>query len=297
MRADLQTLIVALCICIVSPNLHASERLVDQNAKISRGYVLMQAEMIDRKMFFENYAIPAEVEVIRHGGQALVASFNKRVIEGMWPNNWTLILRFPSVEAAVTWYNSPKYQAVVPYRHAATAYGNMVILEGLGESVIDWRLERYDGVGVRLDFPGTLDPTPEYIVTASSVWEHPGAKFAVMAGFSEIDAEEKDVSVEINVPLRHKTQNLKVTVLLKDTSGHRFALAPSQWVGNLHGGWSVLRFKTPRRQRHVTDSRRDDRFDIRAIIGVEIEFASGQYVPTPSGDIKIRNLNISKTRP
>ena len=260
MRSDLHRLIFALCICITSPQLHAGECLVDQNSMHKRGYVLMQAEMVDRNMFFVRYAVPAEVEVVRHRGHALVATFNKQVIEGAWPNNWSLILRFPSVEAAMTWYNSPKYQAVVPYRHAATAYGNMVVLEGTVESVIDWRLERYDGVKVQLGFPNTLDPTTEYIVTASPTWSgRPGARFAVMAGFSEIDADDCDVSVDVNIPLQYKTRDLEVNVSLKDAAGRRLALGTNQWAGDLHEEWSVLRFRTPRLHGHIADEQEGDR--------------------------------------
>ena len=41
----------------------------------------------------------------------------------------TVILEFPSVEAAQAWYRSPEYQAAVPVRQAA-AHCNGVIIAG-----------------------------------------------------------------------------------------------------------------------------------------------------------------------
>lgn len=100
--------------------------VIDQNEKINKAFIIMQAEIVDVDMFFNQYAVPAEVEVDFYGGQPLVATFNKEVFEGEWDNNWTIILTFPSLDAAKEWYYSDNYQAVLPYRHAATAFGNMV---------------------------------------------------------------------------------------------------------------------------------------------------------------------------
>jgi uncharacterized protein (DUF1330 family) len=41
-----------------------------------------------------------------------------------------VIIEFPSRQAAVGWYESPEYQAVIHLRHEATGDGSCVILDG-----------------------------------------------------------------------------------------------------------------------------------------------------------------------
>ena len=36
-----------------------------------------------------------------------------KVLEGTWPGNWTVILRFPSMAIAESWYGSEEYQPAV----------------------------------------------------------------------------------------------------------------------------------------------------------------------------------------
>ena len=50
-------------------------------------------------------------------------------LEGEAPDG-TIIVEFPSVEEARAWYNSPGYQAAIPYRQKAADY-RVFIVEGL----------------------------------------------------------------------------------------------------------------------------------------------------------------------
>ena len=50
-------------------------------------------------------------------------------LEGDAPDG-VVLLEFPTVEDAKAWYNSPGYQAAVPYRLKAAAY-RAVIVQGL----------------------------------------------------------------------------------------------------------------------------------------------------------------------
>lgn len=50
-------------------------------------------------------------------------------LEGEDPNG-VLILEFPTVEEAKAWYNSPSYQAALPYRKKAANH-RVIIVEGL----------------------------------------------------------------------------------------------------------------------------------------------------------------------
>lgn len=50
-------------------------------------------------------------------------------LEGDAPDG-TIIIEFPSVEEARAWYNSPAYQAAIPFRQKAADY-RIFIVEGL----------------------------------------------------------------------------------------------------------------------------------------------------------------------
>lgn len=75
------------------------------------------------------YGQAAGATVYGSGGSVVVAGQPAEVIEGEWYGNQTVILEFPSVEAAQAWYRSPEYQAVVGIRHAA-ANTNAIIIGG-----------------------------------------------------------------------------------------------------------------------------------------------------------------------
>ena len=50
------------------------------------------------------------------GGEILAVEDAARVIEGNWPSQRTVILRFPTEEAAKRWYHSEAYQQLVRLR-------------------------------------------------------------------------------------------------------------------------------------------------------------------------------------
>ena len=66
----------------------------------------------------------------RFDGEVLAAVDHPAPVEGQWPYDRTILLRFPSREAALRWSGSPEYQAIVEHRLKGTI-SNVVILEGL----------------------------------------------------------------------------------------------------------------------------------------------------------------------
>jgi uncharacterized protein (DUF1330 family) len=67
----------------------------------------------------------------RHGGELIVVSSNDtEVIEGEWAYPRTVLMKFPSLDAAHAWHDDPDYQALVLHRHKA-AKTNLVLVEGL----------------------------------------------------------------------------------------------------------------------------------------------------------------------
>lgn len=65
------------------------------------------------------------------GGKVLVATTAAELIEGSWPACRTVVLEFPSIEAAHAWHASPAYQAILKIRHA-NATSDFVLAPGYG---------------------------------------------------------------------------------------------------------------------------------------------------------------------
>lgn len=270
---------------------NTTNMLVDQNAKKVPAFVLMQAEMTDQESFFHRYAVPAEVEISAHGGHAQVATFGKSVLEGKWDNNWAIMLRFPSLNAATTWYHSPGYQAVVPIRQAATAYGNMVMFEGMPESQLSWRVARYEGARAELRFPLTLDPTPEYIVTVAPAWGEQDGNFSVSASFAEADVRQGKLSVELKAAADYVSDGRMVTAIaLRDAAGRRRTLGRVAASELAAGEWQRVEFATDAR----ADRDESNDFDLGKVIDVEFDFSSNGKAAGAKGTIQIRNLALAK---
>lgn len=52
------------------------------------------------------------------------------VLQGAAPDG-TIVLEFPSLEHAKSWYNSPGYQAILPYRLKSADYRDFIV-DGFG---------------------------------------------------------------------------------------------------------------------------------------------------------------------
>jgi len=63
-----------------------------------------------------------------HNAEVLVADHDSTAIEGE-PRKSTIVLKFADRDAAMAWYNSEEYQAIVGLRTDNTE-GSMVIVDG-----------------------------------------------------------------------------------------------------------------------------------------------------------------------
>jgi uncharacterized protein (DUF1330 family) len=97
---------------------------------MAKAYVLVQGNLQDVETF-GRYASPAKASVAAHGGKFIVGTENRDIREGPLRTSRTVIVEFPSREAAVRWYESAEYQALIPLRRAATTECSCVILDGV----------------------------------------------------------------------------------------------------------------------------------------------------------------------
>jgi len=101
------------------------------------GYLIAQINVKDYPQYIDEYGLPVFALGSKNGAEFLVATPEAKTLEGEWSGNWTVVIRFPTAESALTFYNSAEY---APLREARmnklSNGGNLVIAEGFDSSVI-----------------------------------------------------------------------------------------------------------------------------------------------------------------
>lgn len=95
---------------------------------MTKGYVIFTEQVNDAEAM-GNYVQAVLPTIFAAGGSVVAAGPVESLLEGEWHGSQTVILEFPSVEAAHSWYDSSDYQAIIGQRHAA-AESNAVIIGG-----------------------------------------------------------------------------------------------------------------------------------------------------------------------
>ncbi|MGH1344412.1 MAG: DUF1330 domain-containing protein [Nannocystales bacterium] len=138
------TLSIALSACTEADDgtdLEASEPTIDEDVP---GYIVVQIDSIDDPdTFFTEYANRAAPTLAKHGFVGMVASAEPNRLEGAAPDGWTVVLQFPSVDAAQGWYDDPEYVDARPFRIDSVGQTDMVLFRGL--SGADEDLSSYGG--------------------------------------------------------------------------------------------------------------------------------------------------------
>jgi uncharacterized protein (DUF1330 family) len=94
-------------------------------------YLLGQINATDFPQYRDGYARPLLAQLTKIGAELLVSSADAETLEGEWSGNWTVLIRFPSWEVAVEWYESADYAPLKRARiQDLTDAGNLVLLPG-----------------------------------------------------------------------------------------------------------------------------------------------------------------------
>jgi uncharacterized protein (DUF1330 family) len=93
-----------------------------------KAYVIALETVHDQAMFGE-YAKGVAATLLAFEGRFVARGGHYTVLEGQWQNPRTVIIEFPSREAAEGWYKSADYQEIIGLRHKSSS-GNLVILDG-----------------------------------------------------------------------------------------------------------------------------------------------------------------------
>jgi uncharacterized protein (DUF1330 family) len=91
-------------------------------------YMIAQIQIEDQEKYFNEYGKGVIPIVNSTGAKVLVATPTVNSLEGDWVGNWTVVIEFPSEEAAMSdWYNSDDYVDIRKLRMDSTSMGNLVI--------------------------------------------------------------------------------------------------------------------------------------------------------------------------
>jgi uncharacterized protein (DUF1330 family) len=92
------------------------------------GYLIADIKVND-PVRYEEYRKMVPATLAKYGGEFVVRGGAHEVLEGDWQPNRLVVIRFPSVEQARAWHDSPEYRPALEIRHA-TAESRSVIVEG-----------------------------------------------------------------------------------------------------------------------------------------------------------------------
>ena len=92
-------------------------------------YLIVNYDVVDADGYreYQKGAAP-----IMAGGAKLLVLDRESVAKEGEPGHQTVVIEYPTKEAALAAYDSDEYQAVVGTRHGATANGRAVIVDGMG---------------------------------------------------------------------------------------------------------------------------------------------------------------------
>jgi uncharacterized protein (DUF1330 family) len=95
-------------------------------------YFTVQVKAKSLEELSVRYAHDAIASLMKHGGQMIAGTPAPTVLEGNWDGSWAAILRFPSKEVALDWYNSAEYKPLKELRiNELTEGGQILLIEGM----------------------------------------------------------------------------------------------------------------------------------------------------------------------
>jgi uncharacterized protein (DUF1330 family) len=93
-------------------------------------YVIYQGEVLDAERY-EEYKLKVAPSIVAAGGRYLVRGGDVEVLEGDPPAGRTVVLEFPTRQAALDWYRSEEYTAIRKIREGA-ARARLYVVDGIG---------------------------------------------------------------------------------------------------------------------------------------------------------------------
>jgi uncharacterized protein (DUF1330 family) len=92
-------------------------------------YLIVETDITDPEQY-EQYKAASPGAVAAGGGRFLVRGGEMAVLEGDWTPSRLVLLEFPDLETAKTFYESAEYQEAIKLREGAARL-NMVAVQGV----------------------------------------------------------------------------------------------------------------------------------------------------------------------
>lgn len=96
-------------------------------------YVIYQGEILDQARYDE-YKVKSAASIIAAGGKYVVRGGDVDVLEGEPAPDRTVVLEFPTRQAAIDWYRGDEYTEARKMREGA-AIARMYVVDGYDEVV------------------------------------------------------------------------------------------------------------------------------------------------------------------
>ena len=96
---------------------------------MSSAYIIANVRVTDATQY-EEYKKFSSIAMQMHGAEVCVRGGAVQVLEGDWQPDRMVVLKFPSVEKAKAFYDSPEYRRARDAREGA-AVMRMVLVEGV----------------------------------------------------------------------------------------------------------------------------------------------------------------------
>lgn len=91
-------------------------------------YFVAQINIHDQ-VAYNRYLEGFDAIFAQYNGEVLAVDDHVQVLEGSWPYQRTVIIKFPDQAALLRWYKSDAYQKLARIRHGA-ADANIVVVNG-----------------------------------------------------------------------------------------------------------------------------------------------------------------------
>ncbi len=95
-------------------------------------FVIYQADILDPTQY-EEYKEQVAPSILAAGGRYLVRGGDATALEGEMPASRTVVLAFPTRQAALDWYHSTEYTAIKKLRDGA-ARATLYVVDGIEEA-------------------------------------------------------------------------------------------------------------------------------------------------------------------
>ena len=92
------------------------------------GYVIFNIN-IKNPEGYKDYVDEIGDIIKKFGGEYLVRGGEYKVLEGEWKYPRTVVIKFPTYEKALLWYNSEEYKPIKPIR-LVNSVANGIIIQG-----------------------------------------------------------------------------------------------------------------------------------------------------------------------